>query len=200
MRRNNRIITFGIAALILLVILPACSSGMNISYRVSDDGVRYLAEAVTNDTDRFDFVQSGMMGERVPLAVSNISLMQNGTNATYTTEREGIRFARGNYSVQYEGRITGNAFQTLYSDPVRVRVILPERYRVDNPLLTSLQPAGANITQDQNETVITWDKTRYLDIRFYDASQESLLSIFGQFWLIIAVVLLLPFVLSRSRP
>ena len=140
------------------------------------------------------------MGERVPLAVSNISLMQNGTNATYTTEREGIRFARGNYSVQYEGRITGNAFQTLYSDPVQVRVILPERYRVDNPLLTSLQPAGANITHDQNETVITWDKARYLDIRFYDANQESLLSIFGQFWLIIAVVLLLPFVLSRSRP
>ena len=200
MRRNNRITTFSIAALILLIILPSCSSGMNISYRVSDDGVRYLAEAVANDTDRFDFVQSGMMGERVPLAVSNISLMQNGTNATYTTEREGIRFARGNYSVQYEGRITGNAFQTLYSDPVQVRVILPERYRVDNPLLTSLQPAGANITHDQNETVITWDKARYLDVRFYDANQESLLSIFGQFWLIIAVVLLLPFVLSRNRP
>lgn len=199
MRRYNRIITISIAALILLVILPACSSGMNISYRVSDDGSRYLAEASVNNTDRVDFVQSGMMGERVPLPVTNISLMQNGTNATYTTEREGIRFLKGNYSVQYEGRISGNAFQTLYSDPVQVSVILPERYRVDNPLLTSLQPTGANITHDQNETVITWDKARYLDIRFYDANQESLLSIFGQFWLIIAVVLLLPFVLSKGR-
>lgn len=200
MRSYTKIPACCTAALILLVLLSIPASALNISYLVSDDGSGYRAVASVNNTDRFDFVQSGMMGERVPQTVTNISLIRNGTNVSYTTEREGIRFPVGNYTVGFEGKITGNTFQSLYSDPVRVSVILPDRFRVDNPLLTSLQPAGANITKEQNQTTILWDKARYLDIRFYDTNQESLLSIFGQFWLIIAVVLLLPFVLSRNRP
>ena len=200
MRSNTRIPAGCIAALILLGFLILPTAALNISYQISDDGSGYQAVASVNNTDRFDFVQSGMMGERVPLTVTNVSLTQNGTNASYTTEREGIRFSTGNYTVGFEGKITGNSFQTLFSEPGQVSVILPEKFRVDNPLLTSIQPGGSNITKNLNNlTTIQWEKARYFDIRFYDANQENLLGIFGQFWLIIAVMLLLPFILSRGR-
>jgi hypothetical protein len=171
----------------------------NITYFVSEDGSGYHAIADVTDVDRFDFVQSGMLGERVPFPVTNISLTQNGINSSYTEEREGIRFSKGNYTVEYDGKVSGNSFQVQYSDFGRATVILPEKYRVNNPLLTSIQPGGANISESENKTVIEWDKARYIDIRFYDANQESLLSIFGQFWFIIAILLLIPFLFNQKR-
>jgi hypothetical protein len=162
-------------------------------------GSSYHALAEVNDTDKFDIVQSGMMGERVPIPVTNLTLVRDGVNASFKTEREGIRFDKGNYTIGYDGRISGNAFQILYTDPVQVTITLPGKYKVDNPLLTSIQPSGSNISQTQNETIIRWDKTRYIDLRYYDAGQETLLSIFGQFWFIIAIMLLLPFIFSYRR-
>ena len=198
MRPDNRAITGCIAVLILLlVVLPA--SALNVTYQISDDGSGYRAVASVNSTDRFDFGQSGMFGERVPLAVTNISLFQNGSNVSFTQEREGIRFPVGNYSVWFEGKLSGNTFQTQFSEFGKVSVVIPEKYKVDNPLLTSIQPGGSNITSELNQTRIQWEKARSIDIRFYDSGQESLLSIFGQFWLIIAVMLLLPFLFSRGR-
>ena len=199
MRSNTRVPAGCIAVLILLVFLTLPVAALNISYQIFEDGSGYQADASVNNTDRFDFVQSGMMGERVPLAVTNISLTQNGMNVSYVTEREGIRFPSGNYSIEFEGKLSGNSFQTLFTEPAFVSVVLPGKFRVDNPLLTSIQPSGANITHNLNQTTINWEKARYLDIRYYDANQENLLSIFGQFWLIIAVMLLLPFILSRNR-
>jgi hypothetical protein len=38
-----------------------------------------------------------------------------------------------------------------------------------------------------------------IDLRFYDKSREDLLYLFGNFWIVIAVVLLLPFVITMRR-
>lgn len=198
MRRNPRITSGCTAALILLVLVIVPSSGAAISYQISENGTAFHAGAEITG-ERFDFVQSGMLGERVPMAVTNVSVTQNGTAISYTTDREGVRFPPGNYSVGFDGKVSGNAFQTVYSEPQQVTVRLPERFRVDNPLLTSLQPSGATVIREGNLTEIRWEKARYIDIRFYDQGQENLLGIFGQFWLIIAVMLLLPFILSREH-
>ncbi|MFH0967356.1 MAG: DUF5803 family protein [Methanobacteriota archaeon] len=181
----------------MILVLPVAA--LNITYLISEDGSGYHAIASVNNTDRFDFVQSGMLGERVPLAVTNVSLYQEGSNVSYTQEREGIKFPLGNYTIGFDGKLSGNTFQAQYSEFGNVSVVLPEKFKVDNPLLTSLQPGGSNITRELNRTRIQWEKARSIDIRFYDAGQESLLSIFGQFWLIIAVMLLLPFLFSRGR-
>lgn len=199
MRSNYRVPPGCITALILLTLLSLPVSALNVTYQVLDDGSGYHTQADLISTDRFDIVQSGMLGERVPIPVTNVSLTQAGINVSYTQEREGIRFEKGNYTVRYDARISGNSFQVQFSEPVQVTLVLPEKFRVDNPLLTSVQPAGSNITRNENKTVIRWDKARYIDIRFYDSNQESLLGIFGQFWLIIAIMLLLPFIFSYRR-
>jgi hypothetical protein len=38
-----------------------------------------------------------------------------------------------------------------------------------------------------------------VDLRFYDENRETLLYLFGNFWIIIAVVLLLPFMITMRR-
>jgi hypothetical protein len=198
MRSNTRVIT-GCITTLILVILAIPVSAVNVTYQIADDGTGYHAVAAVNATDRYEFMQSGALGEQVPLKVTNITLFENGVNKTYTEERGGIRFASGNYSITFDGTISGNTFQSQLPEPGYVSIILPEHYKVDNPLLTSLQPGGSRVNKSMNQTVVTWDKTRYFDIRFYDANQENLLGIFTQFWLIIAVMLLLPFLFSRGR-
>lgn len=199
MRRNTRVFIGCITTLIILgLFFPV--SGLNITYTIADDGARYTAVAILNQTDRYDFVQSGMLGERVPLEVRNVTLLHEGQNVSFRTEREGIRFNTSNYTLMFDGAVSGNTFQTQFPDPGRVTIILPEKYNVDNPLLTSIQPGGAGITRgDQNTTLISWEKARYIDIRFYDATQENFLGIFAQFWLIIAVLLLMPFLFAGRR-
>lgn len=198
MRSNTRVIT-GCITTLILVILAIPVSALNVTYQIADDGTGYHAEAVVNATDRYEFMQSGALGEQVPLKVTNITLFENGVNKTYTEERGGIKFPSGNYSITFDGQISGNTFQSQLPEPGSVSIILPEHYKVDNPLLTSIQPGGARVNKSLNQTIVTWDKTRYFDIRFYDANQENLLGIFAQFWLIIAVMLLLPFLFSRGR-
>ncbi|WP_319580043.1 DUF5803 family protein [uncultured Methanospirillum sp.] len=198
MRSNTRIITSCTAALIL-VLLALPVSALNVTYQVDDDGTRYHAVATVNATDKYEFMQSGALGEQVPLKVTNITLFQNGVNTTFTEERGGIRFPSGNYSITYDGQISGNTFQSQLPEPGSLSILLPDRYKVDNPLLTSIQPSGSHVNRSMNQTIVTWDKARYFDIRFYDANQENLLGIFTQFWLIIAVMLLLPFLFSRGQ-
>ncbi|HWQ66488.1 MAG TPA: DUF5803 family protein [Methanospirillum sp.] len=198
MRRNTRI-TAGCLTALILVLLGVPVSALNVTYLVSENGTSYGATASVNSTDKYEFFQSGMLGERVPLEIHNISLWREGVNTSYTEERGVIRFESGNYTIRYDGKISGNTIQAQFTEPGEISVVLPEKLKVDNPLLTSIQPGGSVISHDANASIVRWEKARYLEIRFYDAGQENLLSIFAQFWLIIAVMLLLPFVLSRNR-
>jgi hypothetical protein len=70
---------------------------------------------------------------------------------------------------------------------------------ITNPLLTSLQPSGSVIEEGNNTTLISWTKVRSVEVRYYDEGQEHLLFLFAQFWLIFAVVLLIPFFLGRGN-
>jgi hypothetical protein len=70
---------------------------------------------------------------------------------------------------------------------------------VQNPLLAGFSP-GANVTRyPDNTTIVRWDKTLSVDLRFYDQGREELLYFFLQFLGIIAVVLLLPFLITMRK-
>ncbi|MCC7467564.1 MAG: hypothetical protein IT504_00050, partial [Burkholderiaceae bacterium] len=45
----------------------------------------------------------------------------------------------------------------------------------------------------------TWNSTKNAELRFYTENRVTLLTMFGQFWIIIAVVLLLPFLFTWKR-
>ncbi len=70
---------------------------------------------------------------------------------------------------------------------------------MQNPLLAGISP-GANVTRfSDNTTLIQWNQTMSVDLRFYDTGREALLYFFLQFMGILAVVMLLPFLISRKK-
>jgi hypothetical protein len=62
-----------------------------------------------------------------------------------------------------------------------------------------ISPGGVAGPGKDGSVVVTWNETRSAEIRFYPPDREELLVWFGQFWIIIAIVLLLPFFLMRRR-
>ena len=193
MRSYTRIIACCLTALIL--ILP--SSGLDVAINLQEDGKTYLARVVLNQTDRYEIVEPGMLGERIPLQVSNLTV-SNGTSAlSITPDRGTLHLPHGDYVITYEGKVSGNILQLLFPSEGNVTVTLPHPYQVGNPLLTSIQPRGADTVHDNTTTQINWEKVRSVELRYYDEQQEMFLYIFGQFWLIIAVLLLIPFFLAR---
>lgn len=86
----------------------------------------------------------------------------------------------------------------MYDRIYQARIILPEGYDVRNPLIGYVGP-GANVSAQGNQVVIAWNATRAIEVRYYDPERESLLYLFGNFWVIIAVVLLMPFLLTMRR-
>ncbi len=59
---------------------------------------------------------------------------------------------------------------------------------------------GANVTRfSDNTTIIQWDKVTSIDLRFYDQGREQLLYLFGNFWIVIAIVLLLPYLMTMRK-
>lgn len=195
MRRNTRIAACCIAALILL-ILPA--AGISFSASVDQDGKRYYATVLVNNTDRYELIEPGMVGERIPLQTSNLTIRNDTDILTGSPDRGVLTFPKGNYTISYESVVKSNTMQLLFTEPANVTVSLPHPFMVTNPLLTSLQPSGAKLEKGNNSTNISWNLVRSVELRFYDEGQEHLLFLFAQFWLIIAVVLLLPFFFSRK--
>jgi len=92
-----------------------------------------------------------------------------------------------------------NTLQASYKNQYNVSVSLPAELDVRNTLLASISP-GANITRfPDNTTLIQWKKISGFEIRFYDQWREQILYLFGNFWIVIAIVLLLPFLLVMKR-
>jgi len=80
-----------------------------------------------------------------------------------------------------------------------VQVILPPPFDVRNRFIGSLSP-GAEVSEgDGGTAIITWNSTKNAELRFYTENRVTLLTMFGQFWIIIAVVLLLPFLFTWQR-
>ena len=183
--------------------MPAAGA-LSADYRVFPNGTAYAASIEITDASRYEFADAGVLGEDVSLNAGNVQLSGNCSPCTFNWTKDwaspsAIAFARGNYTVSFTAPLKDNQLQAGYDKPYHVNVTLPAELDVRNPLLASINP-GANVTRfPDNITVIQWNKVRTFEIRFYNQGQEQLLYLFGNFWMVIAIVLLLPFLLMMKR-
>jgi hypothetical protein len=192
------------AFIIALAVPPA--GALNATYQVLPNGTSYAASIDITDASKYMFADTGMLGENVPITVTNVTLVaDNGTPADFNwtnlwSAPSGITFPKGNYTVTYIAPLHDNHLQGNYLSPYSVNVTMPGGYDVRNPLLAGIS-MGANVTRfPDNSTQVTWNKTTSFDLRFYDQGREELLYMFAEFMIILAVILLMPFLLMRKPP
>jgi len=176
-------------------------SALNADYRVYSNGTAYLATVQVDDASHYDFTYTGALGEPVPFSAGNVQLTGNGcSNCSFNwSGNSKISFAEGNYSVSFVGPISDDHFQAVYESPYTVNLTLPQEFDVRNPLLAGISP-GANVTRyADNTTMIFWDNVNAVDLRFYDSAHEQLLYLFGNFWIVIAIVLLVPYIITARK-
>ena len=177
---------------------------LSADYRVFSNGTAYNASVEITDADRYEFAGVGFLGEKVAINVGNVNLSGNCSQCQFNWSRDwgrpsAITFLRGNYTISYTAPLKDNTLQAGYDDQYNVSVMLPAELDIRNPLLASISP-GANVTRfADNTTLIKWSKIRTIEIRFYDPWREQLLYLFGNFWIIIAIALLLPFLLIMKK-
>ncbi len=180
------------------MVLPA--GALSAKYDILPNGTTYLAEVQLKDMDRYQFAEVGMLGETVPIQVTGVTLSGECFPCCFTwQDRSAIAFPRGNYTIGYTGTIRENHLVTTYMEPYHVTMILPPNLDVRNRLLGMISPGGVVQEERDGSVRVIWNETRSAEIRFYPPDREILLVWFGQFWIIIAIVLLLPFILMRKK-
>ena len=189
----------------MLAAVPSAGA-LSADYLIFPNGTAYRASIEITDSSRYEFVDTGMLGEPTPLTAGEIQLSGNcspcqfnKTGPSFTSNVMAITFERGNYTVSYVSPLRDNHLQAAFKSPYHVNITLPQEFDVKNPLLAGISP-GANVTRyPDNTTLIQWNKTLSVDLRFYDQDRETLLYFFLQFMGIIAVVMLLPFLITMRR-
>ncbi len=188
-----------------MVVVPSAGA-LSADYLVFPNGTAYRASIEIEDSSRYEFVDTGLLGEPAPLTVGEIQLAGNcspcrfnKTGPSFTSNVMAITFERGNYTVSYISPIRDNHLQASFKSPYHVNISLPQEFAVQNPLLAGISPGANVIRYPDNSTLIQWNKTLSVDLRFYDQGRESLLFFFLQFMAIIAVVMLLPFLLTMRK-
>lgn len=174
---------------------------MTAEYQVLPNGTSYSASIQVTDVNKYAFYDVGVMGEQVPKTVSNVSM--DGPlckNCSYNwSGSSAIAFDMGNYTIHYSAPLQTSELQGTFYDQYNVNVTLPAEFDVRNPFLGEVS-SGANVTRfPDNTTLIRWNNVTYFDVRFYDQGREDLLFLFGNFWIVIAIVLLLPFALTMKK-
>jgi hypothetical protein len=87
-----------------------------------------------------------------------------------------------------------------FPEPYQVVIFLPSDFDVRNRLIGMINPSDAVVTEEkEGNLMIAWNATRSAELRFYSPDRVVWLTWFGQFWIIVAIVLILPFFLSRKR-
>ena len=181
-------------------------AALSADYMIFPNGTAYRASIQIEDASRYEFVDTGMLGEPVPLTVGDVQLFGNcspcqfnTSGPSFTSNVMALTFERGNYTVSYVSPLRDNHLQASFKSPYKVNITLPQEFTVQNPLLAGISP-GANVTRfADNTTLIQWNRTMSVDLRFYDISREALLYFFLQFMAILAVVMLLPFLITMRR-
>jgi hypothetical protein len=141
-----------------------------------------------------------MLGETVPVEVTGVSLAGACFPCCFTwQDRSTITFPAGNYTIRFTRTIRDNHLVVACPEQYNVTIVIPEGLDVRNRLLGIISPGGEVSESKDGSVVVTWKETRSAEVRFYPPERENLMIWFGQFWVIIAVVLLLPFLLMRSR-
>jgi hypothetical protein len=166
---------------------------------VLPNGTAFIGTVELQDAGSYHFTETGTLGEQVAMPVSMVSLSGPCDPCPFNLSgSSGITFPQGNYTLTFQGRLQDFHLLLTYDQPTNVSITLPAGYNLTNPLLGSTSP-GARVSVAGNETRVSWNQTRQAEIRFYDTGREELLYLFGQFWLILAVVMLLPYILTRRR-
>jgi hypothetical protein len=166
---------------------------------VLPDGTAYEASiAVTGSEHRF--WMPGMLGERVPLQVEELEVLGPAGPVEYREEGRGvITFPEGNYTITYRAPVRDNHLVVAFDTPYAVTVDLPEGFDVRNPLIGMVSPGAEISTGPNGTTEIAWERIAVVEARFYTPERVILLTTFGTVWLAVALVLILPILISRRR-
>jgi len=167
--------------------------------RVLPGGTAYEASVVVSGSEHA-FWTPGMMGERVPLQVEDLEVLGSAGPVEYRETGRGIiTFPEGNYTITYRAPVRDNRLVAAFDAPYAVTVALPEGVDVRNPLIGMVSTGGAISSGPNGTTEISWDRVTVAEVRFYTPDREILLNTFGTIWLAVALVLILPLLISRRR-
>lgn len=174
-------------------------------YTILPNGTAYEAAVSIGNATTYEFYETGALGERIPMRVGSVWLTGDCDPCTFN--RSGpydslLTFPKGNYTVHFQGAIRDYHMLATFDQPYRVIVAVPGNFALKNPLLGMVSPGGTVRPADGTNLTAEWNGTRNFELRFYDQGREELLYLFGNFWVVIAVVLLMPFAFSwmRKRP
>lgn len=194
---------FALAALCIALVaalLVQHGVALHVEYHVLPNGTAYNASVDVAGAQKFEFFETGMLGERIPQKVSNIEVTGNCSPCLFNMSgASSITFSKGNYTIRYTAPLRDFHLMAAFEQPYSVNISLPVEFDVRNPLLAGMNPGAVIISESDNSTTVQWNRTMSVDLRFYDENRETLLYLFGNFWIIIAVVLLLPFMITMRR-
>lgn len=180
------------------MICTAGAGAASASFRVASGGAAYSAAVEVENADGYFFWDYGPLGERIPRPVSNVTLHGSCGNCSFNwLDPFTMNFTQGNYTILYSGEIMENHLQGTFDSPYHVSVLLPRGLDVRDPFLGMRSP-GSEITEGRSSLTIVWNSTRSFEFRFYTPDRERLLLVFGALWLVGLVLVLIPYLLSRS--
>jgi hypothetical protein len=192
-----------IALCIALFLIAGEAQALTAEYHILPNGTAFQGSVEIRNSDRYSFAQTGFLGERIPMHVSGVSLSGDCPPPTCSfsfSDPFTITFPKGNYTLHFAGPIQDNHFLASFPEPYFIKVTLPPEYDVRNYFIGSLSP-GAEVAEGENGSItVTWNSTKNAELRFYTEERVTMLTWFGQFWIIIAIVLLLPFLFTWKRP
>ena len=120
------------------------------------------------------------------------------TESDFEEGWKSIKFEQGNYTVAYDQAFDNHDFSVMMDKAHNITLRLPEEYSVSNPLLGSVS-TGGTVNRTDNYTEISWNMKRYAEARFYDSFQEKMLYAFGSFWIVLFIIVLIPYLYARRK-
>ena len=188
-----------VAVSLALILLFQGAAALDAAFVVGENGAWYHGDVVVEGVSTYEFSEPGFLGESVPIAASNITVTNASGPVPFEEGRAGtIAFPEGNYTIGYDAPLSDRHFTVLLETPAKVTVVLPEPFSITNPLL-GYTSTGADVEETPTGTYITWEKSRLVEVRFYDAFQEQMLVIFGTFWIALVAIFLVPYFLTRRK-
>jgi len=180
-----------------VICTAAAAAAPSASFVIAPGGASYNATVGVVAADTYSFWDYGPLGERIPRTVTNVSLHGACGNCSFDwTDPFTMNFTEGNYTILYSGTIMENHLQGNFDTPYDVSVVLPPGLDVRDPFLGMRSP-GSGIAENGSTLTIEWNSTPSFEVRFYTPERERILLIFGVFWAVGLVLVLIPFLLSR---
>ncbi len=185
------------------MILVQAAAGLTADYGIVQNGTAYSARIGLVGAAEYSFWEPGLMGEKIPVVPQDVRLsdMKGGCDpCNFSWDgRSVIRFPQGNYTLSYTQAIRDNHFIVIFDEPADVTLSLPAGLDVRNPLLGSISSGGTLAQREDGTLLLTWNRTRFAECRFYEPFREFLLVTFFTIWTVLAIVLVLPFLLPGRR-